>query len=168
MKSKKLSIIAAVLIATSGLTNCGNNGCEEVREAYCLASLQSRSGTNITEMRAWGLGQVSKESNDSVIITDMMTSAASPSEIELKLNPNDSVTRVLMAMRTSYYGTNAEATDTLTIRYQVDPHFIDMECGCTLYFTLTSVETTHNLFRSAAIKNDVVTNETTTNLQIEY
>lgn len=168
MKSRILPIIATTMIAAAGLTSCGNNGCEEVRESYCLATFESRTGSKLTSLDAWGLGQISDKSNDSITYTDLMLALTSPSEMEIKLNPNDTITRLYMEIKSSYYGTVTKYTDTLTIRYQVDPYFIDMECGCTVYFTISSAEVSGNFFQLVNIRNKTVTNETSTNLQLEY
>lgn len=160
--SNRSKAVASSLLLLTLLSGCGNNGCEEIRESYCLTSLKSVSSAGITSLYAWGIGDLSHLSDS------LMLSASNPTEMELRLDPNAEQTQIRLQMTTTYYGETSQREDTLTIRYKVDPHFIDMECGCTVYFTIQSAECTKNFLRDIRITNPIVSNEENVNLTIDF
>lgn len=161
-------LLPAALVAVSLLAACGNNGCEENRESYCMAELRSRSGATITQLSGWGIGQRRGIDHDSLPADQVMFEETNPSSFELILNPDTTVTRIRLQMTATYYGETDQYCDTLTLRYTAAPHFIDMECGCTVYFTLQEATCTSHLLRNVSIHQNTVTNEENVNLSLEY
>lgn len=161
--------ILPIIIATIGAASCGNNGCEEIRESYCFADLLSTSGAKINQLYAYGLGQYETViGEDTVLVDREMLSLSSPKNLEFILNPDSTVTDIRLQMNITLDGDQFQYNDTLHIEYNSHPYFLDMECGCSMYFTLKEVTYTNNFLRSVTIKRNEITNEENINLIIEY
>lgn len=171
IKVKKLLYILYLLplAMCSGLISCGNNGCEEIRETYCMADLISTTGARIDQMYVYGIGSpvmgVDKDNNP---IEKEMVNEANPKNIEFILNPDSTVTDARIEMSITLDGDKYQYQDTLHFVYDPHPFFLDMECGCSMFFTLKEVESTNHFFRRVSIKRNEITNEENINIIIEY
>ncbi|MBO7378567.1 MAG: hypothetical protein J6U31_02310 [Bacteroidales bacterium] len=162
MRSKiSFSHRALVWLLGFGLlaASCGNNGCEETRESYLYAQLKATTGVSLTKLYAWGLG----------FETDsLMLSESSPSSLEFILRPDTTFTQIRMQCTVNDNGDLFQYDDTLSIRYEVFPYFIDMECGCSMFFTIQDVEVTRNLFNNIILKQAEITNNEAVNIILQY
>ena len=166
MKSILYLIIPALLLTISG---CGNNGCEEVRESFCYAQMTSLSGAKINNLYAFGIGQGGGEVDTTGVAADKeMLNASNPSSLEFILNPDSTVTDIRLKMNITLDGDQFQHEDTIHFVYDPHPYFINMDCGCSMYFSLQEVTFTKNFLRNITIKNNEVTNEQNINLIIEY
>lgn len=141
------------------LTSCGNNGCEETRETYLLTQVKPTGRISIVSLNAWGLGH----QTDS-----LMLSVGRPTELEFILRPDTTETRIRIEMTVNDNGDMFKYDDTLTIAYDPVPYFLNMECGCSMFFTLQDVSVTNHLLRTVKIKNKEITNEEQINIVLEY
>lgn len=167
--NKVFRIILPIIIAALGIASCGNNGCEETRESYCLADLLSTSGAKINQLYAYGIGQYEmKVSEDTLWVDKEMLSESAPKSLEFILNPDSTVTDIRLQMNITLDGDQFQYNDTIHFEYTSHPYFLDMECGCSMYFTLKEVTSTNNFLRSVTIKRNEITNEENINITIEY
>lgn len=90
------------------------------------------------------------------------------SDIELELNPNDSIVAFLLHFDYQDYGDNFQANDTVLILYQPNGRFLDMECGCTVDYEIKEIVTTHNLLEDIQITDPVIHTESGINLEFIY
>lgn len=184
----RLALLACGLLSL--LVSCGSNGCEETRQAYCVVEMKAVTGdVRITQLYVWGIGQQGQQATriDSVFTIDpetgrrdtvvtttpvmvdsLMLAVASPETLELSLRPDTTETRLLLMANASVDAVAAQYFDTLTLRYDAAPYFIDMECGCSIRYRLHELTSTHHLVRDARIINDVITNTEHVNIRIEY
>ena len=58
--------------------------------------------------------------------------------------------------------------NTLNIRYRHYPYFLDMECGCAIFYDVDSVWVSGSLFQQVKLKNAHITNEENVNIILEY
>lgn len=163
-RMKQILFIVAIFWVL--LTSC-SNGCEETRESYCLADLTSSSGAKINLLYAYGIGQGGVQDSTSVE-DEVMLTASSPSSLEFILNPDTTFTDIRLQMNITLDGDAFQYTDTLHFEYIPHPYFLDMECGCSMYFSLNNVTSTNNFIRSVTLKRKEITNEENTNIIIEY
>ena len=167
MKKILYLIIPALLLTT--ISGCGNNGCEEVRESFCYAQMTSLSGAKINPLYAFGIGQGGGEVDTAGVATDKeMLNASNPSSLEFILNPDSTVTDIRLQMNITLDGDQFQYDDTIHFVYEPHPFFINMDCGCSMYFSLKEVTHTNHFLRNITIKNNEVTNEQTLNIVIEY
>lgn len=171
------------------LASCGSNGCEETRQAYCVVEMKSVSGASVAQLYVWGIGQMGQHATriDSVftfnpetggfdttvvstpvMVDSLMLAVSSPETLELSLRPDTTETRLLFMATARTDTVTAQYFDTLTLRYDAAPYFIDMECGCSIRYRLHELEATSHLIRGASITNDVITNSEHVNIRIEY
>lgn len=181
---KKLLLPCLLLLQIALLTNCGSGGCEETRESFCVCDLRSISGAALRSISVWGIGQFHALHPDSTVtdtLSDdpifpgpvspdslMIDSEASPTNISLILNPDTTATRLRILFTGTADNEAFQYEDTLTIRYEAYPYFLDMECGCSIYFTLHEVASTGHFIQEAFIKKNEITNEEAINVVIEY
>lgn len=149
-----LSALAATLLC---ITSCGAGGCEETRETYCYADISTDSkSTKLNSMAVWY--------NDT-LITDTYTS---PTAVELILPPDSSHIQYRFDMTVTVDEEAYQVSDTLDISYEAFPYFLNMECGCSVYFTINEVNATQHFWKSVEIKNKEISNEEDVNLRIVY
>lgn len=159
-------IVFASIVVFCG---CGNNGCEEIRESFCLADLSSLSGATINKMVVFGIGQGGGAKDTTGIAQDKeMINTSRPKNLEFILNPDSTVTDIRLLMNITLNGDQFQYEDTIHFVYEPHPYFLDMECGCSMYFSLEDVSSTNNFIRSIIIKNKEITNEESLNIIIEY
>lgn len=182
--SKPLLLSCLLLLQLALLTACGAGGCEETRESFCVCDLRSISGASLRSISVWGIGQFHVAHPDSTV-TDadpdnpqfpesagndsiMIDGETSPSNISLILNPDTTATSLRILFTGTADNEAFQYEDTLTIRYEAYPYFLDMECGCSVYFTLHDVAATGNFIQEVYIKKNEITNEEAINIVIEY
>lgn len=181
---KKFFLTWLLLLPIALLTACGSGGCEETRESFCICDLRSISGASLRSISVWGIGQFHAAHPDSTVtdtIPDdpflpeqvsrdsiMIDGETSPSNISLILNPDTTATRLRIRFTGTADNEAFQYEDTLTIRYEAYPYFLDMECGCSMYFTLKDVTSTGHFIQEVFIKKNEITNEEAINVIIEY
>jgi hypothetical protein len=154
------ALTTAVGIATLG--SC-SNGCEETRESYCTAQLKATTQTTLQSVSVWALSDRFTD-GDSL----MISGESSPTELSLILDPDTTVTRLRLQFNGRADNEALQLDDTLTLRYEPYAHFIDMECGCTVYFDLQEATSTYNFIQDIFLKQTTITNEAAVNVLIEY
>lgn len=153
-----------LLITSCLLVACSNNGCEETREAYCTAELRGVTGASLTSLSIWGIGQGGATDK-----TDSLMYEGAPSEhISLMLNPDTTATRLRLLFTGVVDRERVQIADTITLLYDVSPYFLNMECGCSVFFTLKELITTHNFIYEAGITRKEITNEEAINFVLDY
>lgn len=165
--SKIFIVLTSVALALLGVMSC-DNGCEQIRESYmhiCLTSNTSRTLRNL-EIDAHGR-------KDGIAMSDSTTlrytfKISKFDDIELELNPNDSLVTFVMHSDYQYYGDKMQANDTVRIAYTVNGRFLDMECGCTVDYEIQNVTTTHNLLEDVRITEPLIHTESGINLELIY
>ncbi len=170
------------------LGSCGNNGCEETRETYLYTQLTATGRISLTSLYAWGIGQQSQVSYvydtvrvqrddasvyDSIVqrevrVDSLMLSASSPSSLEFILRPDTNFTQIRLQCTISDNGDAYQYDDTLSVWYEAYPYFIDMECGCSVFFDIRQVEVTNHLFRDVILKQSTISNEESVNVILRY
>jgi hypothetical protein len=144
------------------ITAC-SNGCEETRESYCTAQLKATTQTTLQSVSVWALSDRFTD-GDSL----MISGESSPTELSLILDPDTTATQLRIQFNGRADNEAIQLVDTLTLRYEPYTHFIDMECGCTVYFDLQEVTSTYNFIQDIYLKQTTITNEVAVNVLIEY
>ncbi len=191
MNRKKISLSLGCIAALAGIClltpSCGNNGCEETRESYLYTQLTATSGMTLNTLYAWGIGQqggtgyvydtievvTADTTYDSiavstVVVDSLMLSESSPTSLELILDPDTTYTEIRLEGWVDDNGDEYIYNDTLRIWYESYAYFLDMECGCSMYFTIHDAQITQHLFKNIILKKTEVTNDETTNLILQY
>lgn len=158
MKQKHLitALIGVASLACS-LASC-DNGCEQKRESLLHAEFISSSGRALRSMKVIA---ISGE-------TGYQMSATKFDDVELDLNPHDSLTYFLITGTYTDFGDSFTVTDTVEVEYQVQPHYLDMACGCTIHYNLLAARTTHNLINSIRVADPYIHPESSINMVFEY
>jgi len=156
---KLFNALAVTLALTLTLTACGNNGCEEIRETYLLASVKATGRLSMSSINAWAL----TEQGDS-----LMSSFSAPTEMEFILKPDTICTKIRLECTIDDSGDQYKENDTLTVVYNHYPYFLDMECGCSVFFEINDASITNHIFKGITLKNKEITNEETTNIELTY
>lgn len=106
------------------------------------------------------------------VLTDqgdsLMTIATSPTEMEFILKPDTTCTKIRLECTINDSGDLYQSDDTLTITYEYYPYFLDMECGCSLFFDIQEATITNHVFKGITLKNKEITNEEKTNIELTY
>lgn len=170
MNILKLFSFSLALLLALPLASC-SNGCEESRDSMCGLSFVSTSGSEMRQMSIYSLRKSYILEGKEQIFPDstfrILNSRATIQE--LRLDPNDKHTRYAMNMIYQSYGDNYVISDTLDVWYTPETHYLDMECGCTVYFNIDSIRSTNNLITTANVKNNVVSNSSSQiNIELEY
>lgn len=171
MKMRNVVLLCLSLLFATSFWACGNNGCEETRETYLDIQLKKTSGIAIQRLNVWGIFQgalTHPEVTDSLYADSLMTVLSNPTNLELILNPNATETDIRLQMTIGTKEGTVQTEDTLHVEYESFPYFIDMECGCSVFFRIKQVESTQNLFKNIKLTRESITNEENTNLVIEY
>lgn len=156
---RRLFILPAAAIVISALFTACDNGCEQVREAYMSTSFTSTSGRTMRSISLLCL-------SDTLGYTSTLWQFTA---IDLQLNPKSNHTTLILDCSYSDYGDLYTTSDTALILYTVEPHFLDMECGCTVRFHIDDVRTTSHLISNVIVSDpDVVADGSSTNLIFEY
>lgn len=156
---QKLFKLGLTLALGLTLTSCGNNGCEKTRESIMKATFKATGKINMVSINAWAL----TAEGDS-----LMTLANAPTEMEFILKPDTTFTQIRLACTINEDDDLFQFDDTLMIKYEYYPYFLDMECGCSIYFNIQEATITNNVFKSIKLKNNEITNEEKVNIELTY
>ena len=154
-----LLMLCLSLLSSVCLTSCGNNGCEQTRETFLYSTVKSTGRTSINSMNVWAID---------LPADSLMLVAPKPTELEFILKPDTTDVRFRLEMLVNDNGDLFQYNDTLSVSYEATPYFLDMECGCSMFFTLHDVSVTNNVFKKILLKNKAITNELQINIALEY
>ena len=154
-------LLGGILLLTTLLSSCGNNGCEETRESVLLVQLKPTRGLSLYSLSAWGI----TAEGDSI---PMLSNVSSPTEAEFTLQPDTTFTQIQLHCIVNDTGEYETFDNTLNIRYRHYPYFLDMECGCAIFYDVDSVWVSGALFQQVKLKNAHITNEENVNIILEY
>lgn len=155
----------AALMLGSGLVlgltvvSCGNNGCEQNRESYLYADIKATSRFELKSINVWAL----TETGDSLKL-----STSSPTSIEFNLKPDTTFSRFRLQCIYMDLDDAIMIDDTLTVNYQSYPYYLDMECGCSIFYDIEAVDVTRHLFKSISLENKEISNDEKTNIILKY
>ncbi len=82
--------------------------------------------------------------------------------VPLLLDPDTTFTK----LRLEFSLSDTIISDTVTFHHKNSPFFISMNCGCSMFYTLDTIEHTNNIITEIEIKNPSVTNEKKPNITI--
>lgn len=148
------------LVLTIVLLCSCNNGCEQTRETVLIADLKPTGRLSITRINVWA---VDCGGGDSLIMN-----IKDPSNLHFILRPDSTVSQFYLNCQVNDNGDLFSYQDTLRFQYETNPYFLDMECGCSMFFHILEADVTNNLFRSITIKNNEITNEENINIILTY
>jgi len=167
-RSNILIVLASMALALLAAVSSCDNGCEQMRESFMHISLTSNSSRTLRSLYidAHGRKEGMAMSDDTTL--QYTFSITSFDDIELELNPND--TLVTFVLRSLYqdYGDKFEVNDTVRISYTANGRFLDMECGCTVDYEINTVSTTHHLIEEVRITDSQINTESGNNLELIY
>lgn len=147
------------MCAVVALPSCGNNGCEEDRETFLSVQLRTSGHLNLISVKAWGIGHQSDS---------LMMQVSRPTDLEFILQPDKDFCELRLETIVDDNGDQFQYTDTLRVSYKPQPYFLDMECGCSMFFTLNDASVTNHLFREVTMRDKEITNHAKTNLVLQY
>ena len=168
-QSKILFAVIAVMVLTMmGIASC-DNGCEQMRESFMHINIIS---TTSRAMRSLNIDAHGRRDgwpmSDSTTLQYSTISLTKFDNIDLELNPNDSLVTFVFRCVYSDYGDKFTANDTVRIVYAANGRFLDMECGCTVDYTIQQVTTTHSLLEEVKITDPEIHTESGINLEFTY
>lgn len=159
-----LAVVASILL---GAVSC-ENGCEQMRESFMHITFTGSTSRSLKGVSIDAYGRKPQEPADEMQLQYSTTKFTKYSDIELELNPNDSIVAFLLHFDYQDYGDNFQANDTVLILYQPNGRFLDMECGCTVDYEIKEIVTTHNLLEDIQITDPVIHTESGINLELIY
>ncbi len=160
-----LSSLALLLL---GIASC-DNGCEQMRESFMhikFTGTTSRTLRNV-DIEAHGRHEGIALS-DSTTMQYAIVKINKFENIELELNPNDSLVTFVLHSDYQEYGDKFMANDTVRITYTANGRFLDMECGCTVDYEIRTVTHTHNLLEEVKVTDPQIHTESGINLELVY
>lgn len=166
-----MRIFTIIALATLWIMASCSNGCEETRDSMCGLSFTSINGYQMKQVSIYSLRKSYILDGKEVVFPDStfrILNSSTPIQ-ELRLDPNDKHTSYAMYLIYEAFGDHFAVLDTLDIWYTTETHYLDMECGCTVYFNLDSIRSTNNLVSNSRISNGVVSNTSSQiNIDLEY
>lgn len=141
------------------LSSCGNNGCEETRESYLYATLKATGRFNIRSINAWAL----TEDGDSLKL-----SVSTPNALEFNLKPDTTFTAFRLQCIYDDLGDAYQIDDTLTVHYESYPYYLNMECGCSMFYVINDINVTNHMFKSLSVESNEITNNEKINIILKY
>lgn len=166
-RSNILILLAVVASLLLGAVSC-ENGCEQMRESFMHITFTGSTSRSLKGVSIDAYGRKPQEATDKMQLQYSTTKFTKYSDIELELNPNDSIVAFLLHFDYQDYGDNFQANDTVLILYQPNGRFLDMECGCTVDYEIKEIVTTHNLLENIQITDPVIHTESGINLELIY
>ena len=166
-RSNILILLAVVASLLLGAVSC-ENGCEQMRESFMHITFTGSTSRSLKGVSIDAYGRKPQEPADEMQLQYSTTKFTKYSDIELELNPNDSIVAFLLHFDYQDYGDNFQANDTVLILYQPNGRFLDMECGCTVDYEIKEIVTTHNLLEDIQITDPVIHTESGINLELIY
>ena len=148
-----------VSVVTLGLfTSCDDEGCIESVIAYLIGSLKAmgEDAPTIKSYSVWGVGQ----EKDSVLLSNQ----TSLKGIELLLNPNEEFTDFKFRF---VVGTDT-IIDYIKFSYKNRLYFLSIDCGCSTFYSIESIESGGAFIKDTEIVNSDVTNEKKVNFNLYY
>ncbi len=154
----KITIISLIALISSFLISCDDEGCIESVVAYTNGSLNvtTEDPIDINSYSVWGIGQ----ERDSA----MLRNSTNLTGIELLLNPNTDYTD----LRFQFNMPNDTVTDTITFYYKSREYFLNIDCGCSAFFDIETIDFKGHFITDAEIINPEVTNEKKINFKLFY
>ena len=166
-RSKILILLAAFALTLLGTMSC-ENGCEQMRESFMHITFTGSTSRSLRGVSIDAYGRKPKEATNELKLQYSTAKVTKYENIELELNPNDSIVAFLLHFDYQDYGDNFQADDTVMIAYSVNGRFLDMECGCTVDYEIKEVTSTKNLLEDIRITDPVIHTESGINLELIY
>ncbi len=141
------------LILLTGMFSCGGGECTETVVSNVISDFVYPSGER-PSLTANILGL----ERDTFLFQNLTDLKAVP----LLLDPDTTFTRLNLEFRLS----DTIVSDTVTFHHKNSIFFVSMDCGCSMFYTLDSIEHTNNIITEIEIKNPSVTNEKKPNITI--
>ena len=145
--------LLASLVFLTGMTACGGEECTETVVSSVISDFVYPSGIR-PSLTAHILGL----ETDTFLFENNSDLKAVP----LLLDPDTTFTRLRLEFNLS----DTTVSDTVTFYHQNSPFFLSMNCGCSMFYTLDTIEHTNNIITEIEIKNPSVTNEKKPNITI--
>lgn len=166
-RSNILILLIGMALAVLGIASC-DNGCEQMRESFMHISFTSASSRSLRTLNIDAHGR-----KEGMVMSDSTTlqytlPVSKFDNIELELNPNDSLVTLVLRCEYQYYGDVSQCNDTVRIAYTVNGRFLDMDCGCTVDYNITDVRFSKNLLEEVRISDPLVHTESGINLDLIY
>ena len=159
MNKQQGTLILTALTALAATVASCDNGCEQTRENYIHVSFVSSSGRDLKKMEI--IASTGEEGY-------MLEGINKFDDVELHLCPSDSLTYLLITATYTDFGDSFQESDTVLVRYTAQPYYLDLNCGCTVNYEITSVLSTHHLFKNVDIVDPIVLTESGINLNFDY
>lgn len=165
--SKIFLVLTGMVLALLGVMSC-DNGCEQMRESFMHISFISTTSRTLRTLEIDAHGR-----REGIVMSDSTTlqytfKVNKFDNIELELNPNDSLVTFVLRCDYQDYGDKFLANDTVRIAYAANGRFLDMECGCTVDYEIQNITTTHNLLEDVRITDPQIHTESGINLELVY
>ncbi len=165
--SKIFLVLTGMVLALLGVMSC-DNGCEQMRESFMHISFISTTSRTLRTLEIDAHGR-----REGMVMSDSTTlqytfKVNKFDNIELELNPNDSLVTFVLRCDYQDYGDKFQANDTVRIAYNANGRFLDMECGCTVDYEIQNITTTHNLLEDVRITDPQIHTESGINLELVY
>ena len=159
-----LAVVASILL---GAVSC-ENGCEQMRESFMHITFTGSTSRSLKGVSIDAYGRKTNEATDELALQYSTAKVTKYENIELELNPNDSIVAFLLHFDYQDYGDNFQANDTVLIFYHANGRFLDMECGCTVDYEIKEVTSTKNLLEDIQITDPIIHTESGINLELIY
>ena len=166
-RSNILILLIGMALAMLGVASC-DNGCEQMRESYMHISFTGTTSRTLRNLYIDAHGRKEGMAMSDSTTLQYTLPVNKFDNIELELNPNDSLVTLVLRCEYQDYGDKFQANDTVRIAYTVNGRFLDMECGCTVDYNITDVRCTHNLLEEVRISDPLVHTESGINLELIY
>lgn len=165
--SKIFLVLTGMVLALLGVISC-DNGCEQMRESFMHISFISTTSRTLRTLEIDAHGR-----REGMVMSDSTTlqytfKVNKFDNIELELNPNDSLVTFVLRCDYQDYGDKFQANDTVRIAYAANGRFLDMECGCTVDYEIQNITTTHNLLEDVRITDPQIHTKSGINLELVY
>lgn len=166
-RSNILILLIGMALSVLGVASC-DNGCEQMRESFMHISFTATTSRSLRSVNIDAHGRKEGMAMSDSTTLQYTLPVSKFDNIELELNPNDSIVTLVLRSEYQDYGDKFQANDTVRIAYTVNGRFLDMECGCTVDYNITDVRFTKNLLEEVKISDPLVFTESGINLELIY
>lgn len=166
-RSNILILLIGMALSVLGVASC-DNGCEQMRESFMHISFTATTSRSLRSVNIDAHGRKEGMAMSDSTTLQYTLPVSKFDNIELELNPNDSIVTLVLRSEYQDYGDKFQANDTVRIAYTVNGRFLDMECGCTVDYNITDVRFTKNLLEEVKISDPLVFTESGVNLELIY